>query len=225
MRYAVVNTKGGVGKTTMACHLAAHLASVSKTLLIDGDTQESAATWAAWRRDSAQFSILPSPNTVRLKGKAISVEGLELSAAFENTVVDASPDRAEHSAGEGRARLRAAGALPGSRASGHRVDRRCRRRRPAQAGDMARIVPAPRAPLRSGCLVRLRLGRRIPRRRQGQVTHRRHPPTAGSLAPKARIETRSIRRAGFDTRRLRRRYSTGGTRSGTGVTRRPGTPP
>src|SRR5690348_8761522 len=89
MRYAVVNTKGGVGKTTMACHLAAHLASVSKTLLIDGDTQESAATWAAWRRDSAQFSILPSPNTVRLKGKAISVEGLELSAAFENTVVDA----------------------------------------------------------------------------------------------------------------------------------------
>ena len=89
MRYAVVNTKGGVGKTTMACHLAAHLASVSKTLLIDGDTQESAATWAAWRRDSAQFSILPSPNTVRLKGKAISVEGLELSSAFENTVVDA----------------------------------------------------------------------------------------------------------------------------------------
>jgi anion-transporting ArsA/GET3 family ATPase len=74
MRYAVVNTKGGVGKTTMACHLAAHLASVSKTLLIDGDTDESAATWAAWRRDSEQFSILPSPNTVRLKGKAISRE-------------------------------------------------------------------------------------------------------------------------------------------------------
>lgn len=88
-RYAVVNTKGGVGKTTMACHLAAHLAKRDKTLLIDGDQQESAATWAHWRRDNQALEGHPSPNTVRLRGKAIFDEGRVLSEAFANTVVDA----------------------------------------------------------------------------------------------------------------------------------------
>ncbi len=37
MIYAVVNTKGGVGKTTTAVHLATMLAAIDKTLLIDGD--------------------------------------------------------------------------------------------------------------------------------------------------------------------------------------------
>jgi len=37
MIYAVVNTKGGVGKTTTAVHLATMLARTEKTLLIDGD--------------------------------------------------------------------------------------------------------------------------------------------------------------------------------------------
>ena len=37
MIYAVVNTKGGVGKTTTAVHLATMLARTERTLLIDGD--------------------------------------------------------------------------------------------------------------------------------------------------------------------------------------------
>jgi chromosome partitioning protein len=86
MIYAVVNTKGGVGKTTTAVHLATLLARSAPCLLIDGDPQASAASWAAWRRDTA---FTPSPTTVCLVGKAIANEGKALATGFENTVVDA----------------------------------------------------------------------------------------------------------------------------------------
>jgi len=39
MIYAVLNTKGGVGKTTTAVHLTTMLARVGETLLIDDDPQ------------------------------------------------------------------------------------------------------------------------------------------------------------------------------------------
>jgi cellulose biosynthesis protein BcsQ len=51
MMYALVNSKGGVSKTTTAVHLATTLARETSTLLIDGDPQASAATWAYWRRE------------------------------------------------------------------------------------------------------------------------------------------------------------------------------
>ena len=87
MIYAVVNTKGGVAKTTTAVHLATMLARLGKTLLIDGDPQASAASWAAWRRDNPEYN--PSPTTTCLTGKAILTEGKQLAAGFENVVVDA----------------------------------------------------------------------------------------------------------------------------------------
>jgi chromosome partitioning protein len=86
MIYAVVNTKGGVGKTTTAVHLATMLARTDRTLLIDGDPQASAASWAAWRRDAQRE---PSPTTTCLAGKAILSEGKTLSEGFTHTVVDA----------------------------------------------------------------------------------------------------------------------------------------
>ena len=49
-----------VGKTTTAVHLAAMLARTSPALLIDGDPQASAASWAAWRREAGRS---PSPTT------------------------------------------------------------------------------------------------------------------------------------------------------------------
>jgi chromosome partitioning protein len=85
--FAVVNTKGGVGKSTAAVHLAARLACDGPTLLIDGDTQPSAASWAAWRRDSS--TTAPSPTTTRLSGKAILTEGKRLAEGFAHVVVDA----------------------------------------------------------------------------------------------------------------------------------------
>jgi chromosome partitioning protein len=86
MIYACVNTKGGVGKTTTAVHLAVLLALEGPTLLIDGDPQASAASWAAWRRES---SYQPSPTTTCLAGKAILTEGKQLSNGFKHVVIDA----------------------------------------------------------------------------------------------------------------------------------------
>jgi len=88
MIYACVNTKGGVGKTTTAVHLAVLLATEGETLLIDGDPQASAASWAAWRRES-EYADFPSPTTTCLAGKAILAEGKKLAAGFKHVVVDA----------------------------------------------------------------------------------------------------------------------------------------
>lgn len=86
MIIAVVNTKGGVGKTTTAVHLAAAFATQGTALLIDGDPQASAASWAAWRREADRR---PSPTTIVLAGKAILDEGRALATRYDNTVIDA----------------------------------------------------------------------------------------------------------------------------------------
>lgn len=85
--FACVNTKGGVGKTTVAVHLAVMLARQGRALLIDGDPQTSAASWAAWRRERADD--LPSPITTCLSGKAIIHEGKSLVQGYDHAVVDA----------------------------------------------------------------------------------------------------------------------------------------
>lgn len=85
--FACINTKGGVGKTTTAVHLAVMLAGQGRTLLIDGDPQASAASWAAWRREKPEYH--PSPTTTCLGGKAILSEGKSLAQGFAHVVVDA----------------------------------------------------------------------------------------------------------------------------------------
>lgn len=86
MIFSVVNTKGGVGKTTVAIHLAAMLAKKGKTLLIDADPQQSAASWAVWREDR---NLHPSPTTICLNGKAVFEQGIKMVEDYKNVVIDA----------------------------------------------------------------------------------------------------------------------------------------
>ena len=59
MRIAIVNTKGGVGKTTTAIYLAAGLHREGRTLLVDADRQQSAVLW------SQEDPIWPFPVVAR----------------------------------------------------------------------------------------------------------------------------------------------------------------
>jgi chromosome partitioning protein len=60
MRMAVVNLKGGTGKTVTALHLAAALAENGRTVLIDADPQSSALSWSE-EAGELPFAIVSLP--------------------------------------------------------------------------------------------------------------------------------------------------------------------
>ena len=68
MIIALLNQKGGVGKTTLAVHIAVALSKRgNKVLLVDADPQGSALDWSAARPDNPGFPVigLPRPNLHR----------------------------------------------------------------------------------------------------------------------------------------------------------------
>jgi chromosome partitioning protein len=87
MILAVGNIKGGVGKTMLAVNIAVALMQQGgDVLLIDGDEQASAATFARVRAD--QPSLKNKLTTIQLHGAAIRQQMLHLTRKYDRIIID-----------------------------------------------------------------------------------------------------------------------------------------
>lgn len=81
-----LNQKGGVGKTTLAVHVADALARRDhRTILVDADPQGSALDWAASRQGELFFPVVGLPRA------SIHKELPGLAKGFDFVVIDGPP--------------------------------------------------------------------------------------------------------------------------------------
>jgi chromosome partitioning protein len=86
MIISLLNQKGGVGKTTLAIHLASALAARSqRVLLVDADVQSSALDWSASREEPLPFAVVGLPKAI------LHREAPRLAQDYNHLVIDGPP--------------------------------------------------------------------------------------------------------------------------------------
>ncbi len=86
MIIAVINQKGGAGKTTIALNLAAAMAETGgRVLVIDADPQQTAQDWAAVRETPPPFQVIGFAKPVLHRDLP------KIAADYDHVVIDGAP--------------------------------------------------------------------------------------------------------------------------------------
>lgn len=89
MIVALLNQKGGVGKTTLALHIAGQWASQGRrVLLIDADPQGSALDWSQQRAAEGLSRLF---SVIGLARDTLHIEAPELARGMDHVVIDGPP--------------------------------------------------------------------------------------------------------------------------------------